>query len=164
VLESATERARRLMFELHPTLLDQRGLNAALTALADHTGQQINATWTVNATDDRYTWEVEALAFRIVREAVMNIRKHSRAPHFTISLVERDRRLYGSVRDTGCGFDVQEVTAGADRPLHLGLQSSEERIRLADGDLSVTSSTTPGSSGTEVSFWLHLGTERSPDS
>jgi signal transduction histidine kinase len=164
VLESATERARRLMFELHPTLLDQRGLNAALTALADQTGQQINATWRVDATDARYSWQVEALAFRIVREAVMNIRKHSQAPHFTIRLVERDRRLHGSVRDTGRGFDVQEVIDGAERPLHLGLQSSEERIRLAGGHLDVTSATTPGSSGTEVSFWLHLDADDSSGS
>ncbi|MEP6642520.1 MAG: PAS domain-containing protein, partial [Gaiellales bacterium] len=69
VLASATERARRLMFELHPTLLDQRGLQAALTALAEETGRQIGATWSVEAPGVRYSWAVEALAFRIVREA-----------------------------------------------------------------------------------------------
>ena len=90
MLASATERARRLMFELHPTLLDQRGLRAALTALAEQTGQQIGATWSVEAPDVRYSWAVEALAFRIVREAVTNVRKHSQAGRFEVRLVERD--------------------------------------------------------------------------
>ena len=44
VLAAATERARRLMFELHPTLLDQRGLHAALTALAGEISIQMGAT------------------------------------------------------------------------------------------------------------------------
>jgi PAS domain-containing protein len=61
VLAAATERARRLMFELHPTLLDQRGLDAALTALAEETGHQIGATWSVDVPDTRYSWAVETL-------------------------------------------------------------------------------------------------------
>ena len=70
VLSSATDRARRLMFELHPTLLDQRGLEAALTELVEQAGKQTDATWSVDIPGGRYSWEVEALAFRIVREAV----------------------------------------------------------------------------------------------
>jgi signal transduction histidine kinase len=154
VLAAATERARRLMFELHPTVLDQRGLRPALTALADQTGQQIGATWSVEAPDARYSWAVEALAFRIVREAVTNIRKHSRARHFEITLVERASRLNGVVSDDGCGFVVEQMTGASQQPLHLGLQSSDERIHLAGGELDVRSSTAPESSGTTVSFWL----------
>jgi PAS domain S-box-containing protein len=158
VLAAATERARRLMFELHPTVLDQRGLRAALTALAEQTGQQIGATWSVEAPDARYSWAVEALAFRIVREAVMNVRKHSRASRFEIRLIERDSRLYGVVSDDGCGFAVEQSIGPSQRPLHLGLQSSDERIHLAGGELDVTSDVTPGSSGTTVSFWLPIDT------
>ncbi|HEY5032233.1 MAG TPA: hypothetical protein VIJ54_07145, partial [Actinomycetes bacterium] len=52
------------------------------------------------------------------------------------------------------GFDVEEMNGGSERPLHLGLQSSDERIHLAGGELAVTSDTDPESSGTKVSFWL----------
>jgi signal transduction histidine kinase len=158
VLASATERARRLMFELHPTLLDQRGLRAALTALAEETSQQIGATWSVEAPGDRYSWAVEALVFRIVREAVINVRKHSQANRFDIRLVERDSRLCGVVSDDGHGFAVDQTIGASQRPLHLGLQSSDERIHLAGGELDVTSDTTAGSSGTKVSFWLPIET------
>ena len=158
VLASATERARRLMFELHPTLLDQRGLRAALTALAEQTGRQIGAAWSVEAPDMRYSWAVEALAFRIVREAVTNVRKHSQAGRFEIRLIERDSRLCGVVSDDGRGFVVERALDTHQRPLHLGLQSSDERIHLAGGELDVTSGMTPGSSGTKVSFWLPIDT------
>lgn len=116
VLAAATERARRLMFELHPTLLDPRGLNAALTALAGETGHQIGATWSLDVPDTRYPWAVETLTFRIVREAVTNIRKHSRASHFSIQLSERDHQLHGVIRDNGHGFDVQQASHGPERP------------------------------------------------
>ena len=158
VLAAATERARRLMFELHPTLLDQRGLRPALAALAEQTAQQIGAAWAVEAPDARYSWAVEALAFRIVREAVTNIRKHSHARSFEIRLFERDCRLHGVVSDDGCGFVVEQMTGASQRPLHLGLQSSDERIHLAGGELAVTSSTASESSGTTVSFWLPVST------
>jgi signal transduction histidine kinase len=158
VLASATERARRLMFELHPTLLDQRGLRAALTALAEQTSQPMGATWSVEAPDVRYSWAVEALAFRIVREAVINVRRHSQAHRFEIGLIERDSRLYGVVSDDGRGFAVEHTIGVSQHPLHLGLQSSDERIHLAGGELDVTSDTTFGSSGTKVSFWLPIDT------
>jgi len=106
----------------------------------------------------RYSWAVEALAFRIVREAVTNVRKHSQASRFEIRLIERDSRLYGVVSDDGCGFVVDQTMGASQRPLHLGLQSADERIHLAGGELDVTSDMTPGSSGTKVSFWLPIDT------
>jgi PAS domain S-box-containing protein len=152
VLSSATERARRLMFELHPTLLDQRGLEAALTEFVEQAGKQMGATWSVDVPDDRYSWEVEALAFRIIREAVTNVRKHARATHFSVELAEREHRLHGVVRDDGRGFDVQR-TSEDDQPLHIGLQSLDERLALAGGELELTSQ---DGAGTQVSFWLPL--------
>jgi PAS domain S-box-containing protein len=153
VLSSATERARRLMFELHPTLLDQRGLEAALTEFAEQAGKQMGATWSVDVPSGRYSWEVEALAFRIIREAVTNVRKHARATHFSIELADREHRLYGVVRDDGRGFDVQRTSEDGNHALHIGLQSLDERLSLAGGELELTSQ---DGAGTQVSFWLPL--------
>jgi signal transduction histidine kinase len=153
VLLSATERARRLMFELHPTLLDQRGLEPALTELVEQAGSQMDATWSVDVPAGRYSWEVEALAFRIVREAVSNVRKHAQATHFSVELAEREHRLYGVVRDDGRGFDIQQVSEGDQERQHIGLQSLDERLSLAGGELELTSQ---DGAGTQVSFWLPL--------
>ena len=54
-------------------------------------------------------------------------------------------------------FNIRFVE-GVLAALHLGLQSSDERIHLAGGELDVTSDMTPGSSGTTVSFWLPIDT------
>jgi signal transduction histidine kinase len=63
------------------------------------------------------------------------------------------------VSDDGCGFVAEQALGAYQRPLHLGLQSSDERIHLAGGRLDVTSDITPGSSGTKVSFWLPIDTK-----
>ena len=106
VLAGATDRARHLMFELHPSVLHQRGLNAAVTALADDIARQINATSTIDIPDTRYSWELEELTYRVVSEALANVRKHSRAERFSVHLSEHPRELAGVVRDDGRGFPV----------------------------------------------------------
>jgi signal transduction histidine kinase len=153
VLLDATDRARRLMFDLHPSLLHQRGLNAALTALADDTARQINGASTVDVADTRYTWELEELVYRVVGEALANIGKHSHATRFSIHLSEQTRELHGVVRDNGCGFPVEAAKTPLSHPLHLGLHSMTERVRLAGGETAIRS--VPGG-GTTIDFRFPL--------
>ena len=153
VLAGATERARRLMFELHPSVLHQRGLNAAVTALADDIARQINATSTIDIPDTRYSWELEELTYRVVAEGLANVRKHSRAKHFSVQLSEHAQGLQGVVRDDGRGFPIAPARTPLSHPLHLGLHSMTERIRLAGGDLVLTSHI---GSGTTIEFHIPL--------
>jgi signal transduction histidine kinase len=153
VLAGATDRARHLMFELHPSLLHQRGLNAAVTALADDIARQINATSTINIADTRYSWELEELTYRVVGEGLANVRKHSRAKRFSVHISEHPRELQGVVRDDGRGFPIAPARTPLSHPLHLGLHSMTERIRLAGGDLVLTSSV---GSGTTIEFRIPL--------
>lgn len=153
VLAGATERARRLMFELHPSVLHQRGLNAAVNALADDIARQINATSTIDIPDTRYSWELEELTYRVVAEGLANVRKHSRAKHFSVQLSEHAQGLQGVVRDDGRGFPIAPARTPLSHPLHLGLHSMTERIRLAGGDLVLTSQI---GSGTTIEFHIPL--------
>jgi PAS domain S-box-containing protein len=150
VLSTATERARKLMFELHPSVLPERGLEVAITALAKEVGDEISAEYSVDVPDVRYPWTVEELAFRVVREAITNIRKHSHARTFSVSIVEHEGFLTGAVQDDGRGL------AGTARdkitpPNHLGVDGMKERARLAGGDVEISS--TPGK-GVRVEFTL----------
>jgi signal transduction histidine kinase len=54
---------------------------------------------------------------RIVREAIINVRKHSNASHFSIELVEHGRRLRGLVHDNGRG-----LTSSGRRRLEVALR------------------------------------------
>jgi PAS domain S-box-containing protein len=147
VLSGATERARKLMFELHPNLLEERGLRATITALAEEIADELTAEWSVDVPDGRYSWTLEELTYRVVREALTNVRKHSHAHVFRVSIVEQPGSLCGVIQDDGQGL-VGPNGIGS-RPHHLGIDGMKERARLAGGDVTITS---PQGHGVHVAF------------
>jgi len=154
VLSTATERARRLMFQLHPNVLPERGLRAAITALAEEVGNDIGAQWSVDVPDGRYTWTLEELSYRVVREALTNVRKHSHAHTFSIEIAEQEGRLAGVVQDDGRGLALTERNVVPVLANHLGINGMKERARLAGGDVRVESTL---GHGVRVNFGFPLG-------
>jgi signal transduction histidine kinase len=153
VVEDATERTRRLTFELRPAVLHELGIRHALTAIAEQTGEEIGAEVSVIATTERFEWPLEELVYRTVQEAVVNIRKHSQAHKITVLVERRGDRLHAVVADDGCGFDVAAATDPSSQILHMGLNAMIERVRMAGGSVSVDSRHTQG---TRVSFELPI--------
>ncbi len=90
-LAAATDRTRRLMFELRPTSLQDEGLAGALRDLADQVGEEAGLKVTVSVPEERYSYVVEEIAYRTVREAIVNVRKHARAASLE-SQGQRSRR------------------------------------------------------------------------
>ena len=78
-LTTATDRTRRLTFELRPQLLEAAGLGAAVRDLADALHRDTGAEVRVRTRLGRYPIDIETLAYRTVREALINIRKHAPA-------------------------------------------------------------------------------------
>jgi PAS domain S-box-containing protein len=150
VLAAATTRARKLMFSLHPNRLHEHGLRAAIAAFAEEIGSEMNAEWSVAIPDARYAWTLEELAYRIVREALTNIRKHSHADRFSVTIVEETGSLAGVVQDDGQGLASSDDTSPGH---HLGLEGMNQRARLAGGDLTITSTT---GQGVRVAFSLPI--------
>ena len=161
VLEEATERTRRLMFELRPAILHESGLVAALNLLAEQTARETGAATQVEVDARRYDPVVEELVYRTVQEALANARKHARPKVITVRLEEDGGAgLVGEVSDDGQGFDPVLIQRRSDAALHLGIESMAERIRAAGGDVNVTSA--PGR-GTRVAFSVPLSLGRDPD-
>lgn len=140
VVSQALERTRRLMFELRPHILAHEGLQAAIeqtlkVAPADH-------SWDSEVDIDipRQTDTLEALAYRSIRELVVNARKHSHASHIAVTGRQEGDLLRFVVEDDGVGFDP--ATAGRRRGaiLHIGLATTRERVELAGGSLEMESS------------------------
>jgi PAS domain S-box-containing protein len=159
VLEEATDRTRRLMFELRPAILHERGLAEALGMLADQTARETGAATHVDVHAGRYDPASEGLVYRTVQEALSNVRKHARPNTITIRLVDAADTLTGEVRDDGRGFDLDAVRRRREAALHLGLDSMTERVRAAGGDLNIT---TAPDKGTSIVFSLPLAREREP--
>ena len=152
-LLAATERARRLMFELRPQLLEAQGLEAAVRALVAQAGTEAGFDTRLEVELGRYARGVEGMVYRTVREAVANARRHSRARLLTVALRENGGTIRGSVGDDGVGFDRAAVRDRPDAHLHQGLDAAAERLRLAGGAFAVES----GSGGTLVTFSVPTG-------
>jgi signal transduction histidine kinase len=150
-LAAATDRTRRLMFELRPTSLQQEGLAGALRDLAEQAGEEAALRTSVSVPDRRYPYVIEEIAYRTVREAIVNVRKHARATTLEVEIGLRDGRLHGRVADDGRGFEVEAALERSRRQRRVGLDTMRERLRLAGGSVDVRSA--PGS-GTVVSFEL----------
>ncbi|MDY7015902.1 MAG: sensor histidine kinase [Cyanobacteriota bacterium] len=71
--------------------------------------------------------EVTAALYRTTQEALTNIAKHSQATQASLSLEEREGKIYLQVVDNGCGFDPGENTTG------FGLRGMRERVEMFGG-------------------------------
>jgi signal transduction histidine kinase len=148
MLQGVIERTRRLMFELRPQLLEQDGLQAMLAEIVRH-GPWRSAS--VEVSVPRQSDVIEALAYRALRELVLNARKHSQADRLTVTGRARDGTLSFAVADDGVGFDARDALGQRPPGLHLGLSTVIERVKLAGGEVTIDSA--PGA-GTRVAFSL----------
>jgi PAS domain S-box-containing protein len=150
---TATEsvgRLRQLVFELRPPLLDEVGLAAAIGQYARRAGEL--AGFAAQVTDEsagELPDELRVVAYRIVQEALANVRAHARAGRVAVRLEEMDEGVLARVSDDGVGFLpglAERRPAG-----HLGLISMREQAAMAGGWCRVASA--PGM-GTTVELWL----------
>ncbi|MBI2856589.1 MAG: HAMP domain-containing protein [Chloroflexi bacterium] len=146
---------RRLIADLRPTVLDDLGLVPAIRTYAEThlsaTGAEVKLS--EDGLPERLDGDVETAVFRIVQEAVSNIRRHASATSVRILLRVSDGTLCGEIADDGEGFDCDEAKKFDMHGKGLGLQGMEERARLLGGTLSVYSMR---GQGTTVSFFLPL--------
>jgi PAS domain S-box-containing protein len=149
---TATEsvgRLRQLVFELHPPLLDDVGLAAAIDQYARRASELAGFAVQVSDEAGELTQELRVVAYRIVQEALANVRVHARARRVAIRLEEADAGVLVRVSDDGVGFLpglAERRPAG-----HLGLISMREQATMAGGWCRVASA--PGM-GTTVELWL----------
>jgi signal transduction histidine kinase len=146
-------RLRQLVFELHPPLLDQVGLAAALEQYARRASELAGFSVQVsNEVKVELPAEVRVLAYRVVQEALANVRAHAKAGRVAIRLEETDGGVLVRVSDDGVGF-LPGVVERQQRRGHLGLVSMREQAAMAGGWCRVASA--PGM-GTTVELWLPL--------
>ena len=154
-LRAAVESLRRVLFETRPPLLDEAGLVAAIRIYLRQIASESSFRHEIRSTLTREpVGEVRTVAYRIVQEAVTNIRKHAGAKMVSVTLMDDGDGILVHVLDDGRGFTRKDVTRAGRS--HIGLLSMRERAELAGGWLEIDS--TPGS-GTTVAFWLPLGSK-----
>jgi signal transduction histidine kinase len=142
---------RRIMSDLRPPLLEQRGLIPAVRELCDKWQRETEVPVSVYAdAPGPIPSDVETLAYRVVQEAMSNVKKHAGATEVTVRIDASAGSLRVEVKDNGCGFDPEEARQFL-RAGKVGLASMRERAELAGGTLTMKSA--PGA-GTSVMAML----------
>jgi PAS domain S-box-containing protein len=125
---------------LRSSVLDDLGLLPAIRSLLKGL-QDAEGTKTeliVKGEERRYSPEIETMLFRIVQEAVNNIRKHAKSPDARVSIDFGDDKVVITIADNGQGFDPDRSQADFLRNGKLGLSGIRERARLLGGSVIVT--------------------------
>jgi signal transduction histidine kinase len=159
-VDQALQQVRQLALDLRPSLLDDLGLEPALRWLLDRYNREGGpaARLIARLGEPRLPAPVEIVCFRVVQEALTNVRRHARASRVLVFLKRRATGLALTVRDDGAGFDVRTALAAAASGASLGLLGMQERVQFAGGLFTVTSA--PGR-GTRLRVWVPRGAEES---
>jgi signal transduction histidine kinase len=139
-----SEDLRRIAYNLHPAVLEDLGLVAALQSyIAEVTRRDgLEIKFRHQDVPAGLTRESAITLFRIVQEAIRNVVKHSGANRATVTVLGLGSKIRVCIRENGNGFDFNDR-----RGKGLGIISMEERARLLGGTLAIK--TSPGS-GTVV--------------
>ncbi len=146
---------RGLVAELSPPMLYELGLGSALGWLCEQFSQTTPVTFEADlpAGLDPLPTTVAVLLFRVVRELMHNVVKHSQAEKATVHAQTRNNQVTLWVHDAGVGFDPAEIEGIGRAATGIGLFSIRERVAAVGGRVTVDSR--PGV-GTKVTVQLSL--------
>lgn len=139
IVERTLQTVRDLSHMLHPSVLDDLGLSAAvdLNIREFRRRHAISVDLTESGMGDRLPRDVETAAYRIVQEALTNVAKHAQASVCRVSFTRLEGSLVVVVGDDGVGFEPERK--GARSHAGLGLVSMQERAMQLGGSLVVES-------------------------
>jgi signal transduction histidine kinase len=138
-----SEDVHDLSYRLHPSIVDDLGLIAALRAECSRTARSSDIEVDVRVGDvpEQIAPDVALCLFRVAQESLRNVVRHAHARSVDVSLERIGDALRLVASDDGKGF-AQERRGG------LGLSSMRERVRQLGGRLSVDSAPGRGTSVT----------------
>jgi signal transduction histidine kinase len=135
-LAAATAELRELARGIHPVLLSERGLRAALGGLAERSPVPVELLATPA---ERLSAPIEMAAYFVVAEALTNVARYAEAEVATVRVERRNGAVEVEIHDDGIGG--AEIDAGT------GLRGLEDRVGALEGRFSVSS---PVGEGTTV--------------
>jgi two-component system NarL family sensor kinase len=132
---------RTTSYLLHPPLLDEAGLPAAISWYAAGLTERTELPIDVHAPEDlgRLPRDVELAIFRFVQESLTNIHRHSGAKNAWIRISREDGHVRAEVSDNGKGMSsekLHKVRAGGSG---VGIRGMRERIRQFQGCMEIHS-------------------------
>jgi signal transduction histidine kinase len=142
-LNQATRELRELARGIHPAVLTDRGLDAALNGLAGRSPVPVELVQTL---DERLPSSVESAVYFVVAEALTNVARYAQAHTVRVTVVRSNGHVDVQVSDDGVG--------GADLAHGSGLRGLSDRVAALDGRLELTSA---DGNGTTVTARIPCG-------
>ncbi len=133
--EGAVRELRTQSYLLHPPLLDERGLNAALRWFVDGFAERsrIVVELAIDPRFPRLHEQLEMTIFRVIQESLSNVRRHAKSATASIRMALEDGWVTLEIRDRGCGLPREEGEW-----LGVGIAGMRERLLQLGGSLTIT--------------------------
>lgn len=141
----------RIYSSMNPSMLSELGLHASIEYLISSFTKSsgIQVRFSSNIENESVHPNQSLALYRIIQEALANIKQHARASHVTVSLIRLDGMLDLSIEDDGIGFSSSAVDSGN----HYGLLEIRERIYAMNGTFNLIAA--PGQ-GTKLQIQIPL--------
>ena len=138
----ALEDVHQMAFDLRPSMLDDLGLVPAIRWYTKEFKEQSGITvgFELGGEEKKLSSEREIVIFRIVQEALTNIRKHAETEKASVLMDFREDKVIVEVEDRGRGFNVDEALDSSTSRKALGVLGMKERAELLGGNLVIHSS------------------------
>jgi two-component system NarL family sensor kinase len=138
IMGVAIDRVRDAVTALHPVILEQRGLEAALEAVCTQAENQAGFDSTLRV-DPEALGSSDGLVFSVARELITNAARHSKASNLDVAVESSGGGILLTVTDDGQGIRPgrrDEALAEG----HIGLPSIVQRLEATGGSLEIASS------------------------
>jgi PAS domain S-box-containing protein len=154
LVQQLTQELRTMSYLLHPPLLDEIGLSAALNWYVQGVTErsQIDIRLSIAENLGRLPPEVELILFRLVQECLTNVHRHSGSKSATIQVARGDNHVSLEVQDQGQGISPQRLVEIQTHASGVGIQGMRERVRQFHGEMTIESDNT----GTRIFVVLPL--------
>lgn len=160
LVQQLSNEIRTMSYLLHPPLLDETGLSAAIhwyvQGLTQRSGLQIELHIPENF--GRLPGAIEMALFRIVQEGLTNIHRHSGSRTAAIRLARSAGSVSLEIQDEGQGMSVEKLNGIRGRSSGVGITGMRERVRHLKGEMNIESS----GDGTRISVTFPVAAAPAP--
>jgi PAS domain S-box-containing protein len=152
LMQELSKEIRTASYLLHPPLLDESGLPAALRWYVSGLGERSHLDIRLSIPEDfeRLPDDLALVIFRLVQECLTNIHRHSGSKSAAVRIKQNHESVSVEVEDQGQGMTKERLAQVQSQGSGVGIQGMRERIRQLHGDLSIDSSGT----GTKITAVL----------
>ena len=142
ILQKTIKEVRGLAYDLRPPYLYEMGLVKTVFQycedFSERTGVKVDY-YSAGMDNLKLGFDAEINLYRLIQEALNNVKKHSGASRLIIRLLASFPDIVLRIEDNGKGFDVNDRLAAAVNEKRMGLRSMEERVSLLRGRMTIQS-------------------------